>query len=89
MSLKDLLGNTLAVGDLISIKQEHIVGIVVKIENGTIAKGISVGAQPRGEMLPEHLIVKIEFTTMIPAVGGGPANVLKIVAPQTEKGLIQ
>jgi hypothetical protein len=84
MSVKDLLGNSLSVGDLVSIKQDMLVGVVVRVEEGTIAKGVTIGKQPSGEVLPQHLIVKLELTTVIPAIGGA-ANVLKLASPEDGK----
>jgi hypothetical protein len=88
MKIYDLLGSELAVGDLVSVKSDHLVGIVIKAEDGTIAKGLSVSGQPRGEVNPPHLIIKVDFTTVVPAIGGA-ANVLKVVKPEAKKELVQ
>jgi hypothetical protein len=87
MKVVDLLGNTIEVGNVVAVKSEHLVGVVIKAEDGIIAKGLSVSGQPRGEVMPQHIVVKIELTTVVPAIGG-VVNVLKIAAPDDKKSLI-
>jgi hypothetical protein len=87
MKITDLLGNVLEAGNLVSVKQEHIVGVVTRVEDGTIAKGLSVSGQPKGAETPAHILLKVEFTTIVPAIGG-VVNVLKLAAPKEEKPLV-
>ena len=91
MALKDLLGNDLNPGDVVALKMDHICGQIVKIEDGTIARGLSTSGQPKGELAPPHLIVKIEMTSLVVGMNG-QCNVLKIQKPvdkDTDSGIIQ
>jgi hypothetical protein len=89
MKIVDLLGSELKPGDLVAVKSDHICAVVVRVEDGAIAKGLSISGKPAGAETPPHIITKVQFTTIIPAIGG-TANVLKLEKPpQEEKNLVQ
>jgi hypothetical protein len=87
MKLVDLVGNELAINDLVSVKVDHVVGQIVKLETGNIAKGVSIaGPDPVGQEQPPHIVVQIALTSAIVADANGRlSGVLKIVKPDGQK----
>jgi hypothetical protein len=87
MKLTDLVGNELEVGDLVCVRLDHVVGQILKLETGKIAKGLSIaGPDPVGEEQPPHIIVQIQLTSALVANAQGQLpGVLKIVKPDASK----
>ncbi len=83
MKLTDLVGNDLEIGNLVSVKIDHVVGQISKLETGSIAKGLSIaGPDPVGQEQPPHIVVQIALTSAIVADATGRlAGVLKIAKP--------
>ena len=87
MKVLDAIGNELSELDGVSVAMQHVVGQIVKIESGEIARGILLdGGKPAGQQLPPHIIVKIDLTKpeliqmVAPGVGQVP-GVLKVQKP--------
>jgi len=87
MKLTDLVGNELEVGNLVSIRLDHVVGQILKLETGSIAKGLIItGPDPVGQEQPPHIVVTIQLTSAIVADAAGRlSGVLKIVKPDASK----
>ena len=50
MRVVDFIGNTLEAGDAVTVKQDHVIGVIQKIEDGQIAQGIITGeASPQAK----------------------------------------
>jgi hypothetical protein len=87
MKVLDAIGNELSELDGVSVAMQHVVGQIVKIESGEIARGILLdGGKPAGQQLPPHIIVKIDLTKpeLIQMVGPGVgqvSGVLKVQKP--------
>jgi len=90
MKIVDLVGNPLEVGDLVVLKVEQIVGQIIKIETGEIARGVSLsGPQPQGELPPPMVIVGVQMTsTAIPLPNGQCLGLVKVVKPEKEKSVL-
>ncbi len=92
MKVLDFLGNELLTGDAVSIKLDHVIGVIQKIDSGEIARGLVLDGQPKGEVLPPHIVIQIQATQamLIQAPPGSPVgqvpSVVKIQKPE-EKGL--
>jgi hypothetical protein len=87
MKVLDAIGGELNELDGVVIDLPLVVGQIVKIESGEIARGILLdGGKPAGQQLPPHMIVKIDLTKpeliqmIAPGVGQVP-GVLKVVKP--------
>ncbi len=90
MKIVDLVNNSLELGDLVVLKTELVVGQIVKIESGEIARGVSISGQPQGELSPPMVIVGIQMTsTAIPLPNGQCMGLVKVVKPEKEKPVIE
>jgi hypothetical protein len=87
MKIVDLLGNILEIGSVVNIKSDFVVGVITRIEDGSIVKGLSVSGSPKGVENPACILVKVELQTIVPAIGG-VVNVLKLAAPDEKKSLV-
>jgi hypothetical protein len=88
MKVTDLLGSEIGVGDLVSIKQDHLVGVVAAVETGDIVRGLSlVGPKPEAHQIQPHIVVRIEMTGVQAIMPNGSVPVLKIAKPSTENNL--
>lgn len=86
MKLVDFLGNEIRKGDIVTLKADHIVGQIIEIDSGEIARGLSLEGSPRGEIRPP--IVAIQVNLQMVQVGGldGKFNsVVKVVKPPTQE----
>jgi hypothetical protein len=82
MKIVDLIGNELLLGDLVAIKQDHVVGQVVKVESGEIARGLVLDGQPKGEVQPPHVVVQIQLTSVAGVAPTGQCpTLLKVQKP--------
>ena len=88
MRVIDPLDNELQVSDAVAIDVPLVIGTIVKIDSGEIARGIVLeGSKPAGQMLPPHIVVKVELTVplLIQAPQGSPVGqvpgVVKVVKP--------
>ena len=88
MKVIDFLGNELTAGDACVIDMAHVIGVIQKIEDGNIARGIITGDKPAGEVLPPHIVIRIEATQaiLIQAPQGSPVGqvpgVVKVAKPE-------
>lgn len=63
MKVLDFIGNELSAGDAVTIKLDHVIGVIQKIDSGEIAQGIITGdGKPAGQVLPPHVVIRIEAT---------------------------
>jgi hypothetical protein len=91
MKILDFIGNELTTGDAISLKPDHIIGVIQKIDDGSIARGITLDGKPSGEVLPPHIVIQIQATQvmLVQAPQGSPVGqvpgVLKIAKPEEKK----
>jgi hypothetical protein len=91
MRVIDFLGNTIETGDAVAVDLAHVIGVVSKIEDGSIARGIITGDKPAGEVLPPHVVIEIRATQamLIQAPQGSPvgqvAGIVKIAKPEQAK----
>lgn len=87
MRVLDPIGNELIAGDAISVKLDHAIGIILKVDTGEIVKGLVLDGKPAGQQLSPHIIVKVEMTVpvLIQTMPGAPVGqvpgVLKIAKP--------
>ena len=93
MRILDGIGNELSELDGVVIDVPQVVGTIVKIDSGEIARGIVLdGNKPAGQVLPPHIVVKVELTVplLIQAPQGSPVGqvpgVVKVVKPGTGNG---
>jgi hypothetical protein len=86
----DFIGNELGVGDAVSVRPEHIVGVIQKIDSGEIARGITLDGKPAGEVAPPHIVIQIQATQaiLIQAPQGAPVGqvpgIVKIAKPEAK-----
>ena len=91
MKVLAFIGNELVAGDAVTVKQDHVIGVIQKIEDGSIARGIITGDKPAGEVLPPHIVIRIEATQaiLIQAPQGSPVGqvpgVVKVAKPEAGK----
>ena len=92
MKVLDFLGNQLEVGDAVAIDMAHVIGVVAKIEDGQIARGIITdGTKPAGEVLPPHVVIQIQATQamLVQAPPGSPVGqvpgLVKVAKPEATK----
>ena len=91
MKVLDFIGNELVAGDAVTVKQDHVIGVIQKIEDGNIARGIITGDKPAGEVLPPHIVIRIEATQaiLIQAPQGSPVGqvpgIVKVAKPEAGK----
>ena len=91
MRILDSIGNELQELDGVVIDLPHVVGTIVKIDTGEIARGIVMDGKPAGQQLPPHLIVRIDLTKpeliqiVAPGIGQVP-GVVKVQKPEQPKG---
>lgn len=91
MKLLDQIGNELKQGDPVEVDLPFVVGELVRIEDGSIARGILTGdGKPAGQQMPPHVIVKVELTIplLIQTMPGAPVGqvpVLKIAKPEVSQ----
>lgn len=92
MKVLDFLGNELEVGSVVTVKLDHVIGVVQKVDTGEIAQGILTGdGKPAGQVLPPHVIIQIQATQamLIQAPPGSPVgqvpSVVKIAKPEAGK----
>ena len=92
MKVIDFLGNPLEVNDAVSIKLDHVIGVIQKIDSGEIARGLILdGGKPSGEVLPPHIVIQIQATQamLIQAPPNSPVgqvpSVVKIAKPEEKK----
>jgi uncharacterized Zn ribbon protein len=91
MKVLDFIGNELIAGDAVSIKLDHVVGVIQKIDDGAIARGITLDGKPSGEVLPPHIVIQIQATQamLIQAPPNSPVGrvqaVIKIAKPEEKK----
>ena len=88
MKVLDNIGGELAELDAVAIDVPLVIGTIVKIDSGEIARGIVLeGSKPAGQILPPHIVVKVELTVplLIQAPQGSPVGqvpgVVKVVKP--------
>ena len=88
MKVLDNIGGELAELDAVAIDVPLVIGTIVKIDSGEIARGIVLeGSRPAGQVLPPHIVVKVELTVplLIQAPQGSPVGqvpgVVKVVKP--------
>lgn len=91
MKVLDFLGNELSAGDAVAVDMAHVVGVIQKIEDGQIARGLVLDGQPKGEILPPHLVIHIQATQamLIQAPPNSPVgqvmSVVKVQKPEEKK----
>lgn len=89
MTIRDLVGNPLEVGDLVVLKTELVVGQIVKIESGEIARGVSISGQPQGELPPPMVVVSVQMSTAaVPLPNGQCMGLVKATKPEKEKSVL-
>jgi uncharacterized Zn ribbon protein len=87
MKIIDAIGNELSSGDAVSVKLDHVIGVIQKIDSGAIARGLILDGQPKGEALPPHIVIRIEATQamLVQAPQGSPVGqvpeVVKVAKP--------
>lgn len=82
MKLTDFVGNDLVDGDIVTLKPDHVVGQIIKVETGNIVKGLSLEGRPSGQEQPPHILIQIQMTSaMIAGADGKIAGVIKVAKP--------
>jgi len=82
MRFQDFIGHELALGDLVAVELPHVVGQIVALESGEIARGVVVDGKPQGQVFP-HITIKIELSTVAaPDPNGTIVSVLKLHKPE-------
>jgi hypothetical protein len=90
MKVLDNIGGELAELDAVAIDVPLVIGTIVKIDSGEIARGLVLDGQPKGQILPPHIVVKVELTVplLIQAPQGSPVGqvpgVVKVVKPEAK-----
>ena len=92
MKILDAIGNELSSGDAVAVKLDHVIGVIQKIDTGAIARGVILdGSKPAGEVLPPHIVIRIEATQamLVQAPQGSPVGqvpaVVKVAKPEPQK----
>ena len=91
MKVLDFIGNELSAGDAVTIKLDHVIGVIAKIEDGSIARGIITNDKPAGQVLPPHVVIRIEATQamLIQAPPNSPVGqvpgLVKVAKPEEKK----
>jgi hypothetical protein len=91
MKVLDFIGNELSTGDAVSIKLDHVIAVIEKIDDGAIARGITLDGKPSGEVLPPHIVIQIQATQAMLIQGppnspvGQVPGVVKIAKPEEKK----
>jgi hypothetical protein len=88
----DFLGNELSAGDAVVVSLDHVIGVISKIEDGSIAQGLITGdGKPAGQVLPPHIVIQIQATQamLIQAPPNSPVGqvpgVVKVQKPEEKK----
>lgn len=80
--MKDALGNELQRGDVVSLRLDHIIGVITELDSGQIARGVSlVGPQPQGQLRPATIVIRVETTTAFVSADGSFGNLVKVHKP--------
>ena len=87
MKVLDTLGNELEVGSPVSVRLDHVIGEIVKLETGELVKGLILDGKPAGQQTPPHVIIHVQMTvpvliqTLPRAPVGQVPGVVKIAKP--------
>jgi hypothetical protein len=84
MQILDMIGNPLADGDYVTIKTGHVVGQILKVNDGsvTLASSLPQNGQVSGEIRP-HVIIKIQMDSVtMPLPSGQCPDLLKVCKPE-------
>ena len=93
MKVLDGIGNELQELDGVVIELPHVVGTIIKVESSDIARGLVLDGKPAGQMLPPHIVVRVELTVplLIQAPQGSPVgqvpSAIKVHKPEPQKTL--